>query len=102
MHPLENKVIGALKNVYDPEIPLNIYDLGLVYSLEIDEKTNDVRILMTLTTPNCPIAEDIPGIVMEEVKKVDGIGEVKVQLTFEPPWDMDKLTEEAKLQLGLM
>ena len=102
MHQLENKVIRALKNVYDPEIPLNIYDLGLVYSLEIDEKTNNVRILMTLTTPNCPIAEDIPGIVIEEVKKVDGVGEVNVQLTFEPPWDMDKLTDEAKLQLGLM
>ena len=101
-HPLEPKVIEALRKVYDPEIPVNLYDLGLIYSLEIDPATNDVRILMTLTTPNCPIAEDMPGIVKEEVGQVEGIGNVQVDLTFDPPWDMDKLSDEAKLELGLM
>jgi FeS assembly SUF system protein len=102
MHPLEIKVIEALRNVFDPEIPVNIYDLGLIYYLGVDDQTNNVQILMTLTTPNCPIAEDMPGIVRDEVKKVEGIGEVKVDLTFDPPWDMDKLTDEAKLELGLI
>lgn len=102
MHPLEIKVIEALRTVFDPEIPVNIYDLGLIYYLGLDATTNDVRILMTLTTPNCPVAEDMPGIVSEEVKKVPGVGKVTVDLTFDPPWDMDKLTDEAKLELGLL
>jgi len=101
MNLLEIKVIEALRKVYDPEIPVNLYDLGLIYDLRINEKS-DVYILMTLTTPNCPIAEDMPGIVLEEVKKVEGVGEVTVDLTFEPPWDSDRLTDEAKLELGLM
>ena len=102
MHPLEIKVIEALRRVFDPEIPVNVYDLGLIYYLGIDEQTNNVRILMTLTTPNCPIAEDMPGIVRDEVKQVEGVGEVQVDLTFDPPWDMDKLSDEAKLELGMM
>jgi FeS assembly SUF system protein len=102
MHPLEIQVIEALRKVFDPEIPVNIYDLGLIYYLGIDDKTNDVRILMTLTTPKCPVAEDMPGVVMDEVKKVEGVGKVQVDLTFDPPWDMDKLTDEAKLELGLL
>ena len=99
--PLEINVIEALRKVYDPEIPVNLYDLGLIYDLKIDENKN-VYILMTLTTPNCPIAEDMPNIVRQEVLKVEGIKDVKVELTFDPPWDFEKLTDEAKLELGLM
>ena len=90
-----------MKRVLDPEIPINIYDLGLIYNLKIDDQHN-VEILMTLTTPNCPIAEDMPGIVQEEVSRVEGVGKVKVELTFEPPWDMANLSEEAKVELGLI
>ncbi|MEI7501162.1 MAG: DUF59 domain-containing protein [Bacteroidota bacterium] len=100
--PFEAKVIDALKSVFDPEIPVNIYDLGLIYNLKIDEKTNDVYILMTLTTPNCPVAEDMPGQVQDAVKLVGGVGSVKVELTFEPPWDKDMLSESALLELGLL
>ena len=100
-NPFEQSVIDALKRVFDPEIPINIYDLGLIYNLKIDPDHN-VDILMTLTTPNCPIAEDMPGIVQEEVRQVEGIGKVKVELTFEPPWDMANLSEEAKVELGLI
>ncbi|MFH1297282.1 MAG: SUF system Fe-S cluster assembly protein [Bacteroidota bacterium] len=98
---IENKVISALRTVFDPEIPVNIYDLGLIYDLQIDDY-NNVYILMTLTTPNCPVAEDMPGMVMNGIKLIEGIGEVNVELTFEPPWDMDKLTDEAKLELGML
>ena len=98
---IENKVISALRMVFDPEIPVNIYDLGLIYAMNIDENKN-VYILMTLTTPNCPVAEDMPTMVHDEVKLIEGIGEVKVELTFEPPWDVDKLTDEAKLELGML
>jgi FeS assembly SUF system protein len=98
---LEEKVIDALKRVFDPEIPINIYDLGLIYELKIDDQHN-VYIKMTLTTPNCPIAEDMPGMVYKEVKSVDGVLEVKVDLVFEPPWDKDMLSEAALLELGLL
>jgi FeS assembly SUF system protein len=101
MNPIEIKVIEALRKVYDPEIPVNLYDLGLIYALTIDDQSN-VYILMTLTTPNCPVAEDMPGVVLEEVKKVEGVGEVRVELTFEPPWTIENLTDEAKLELGLL
>jgi FeS assembly SUF system protein len=96
----ENEVIQALRKIHDPEIPVNIYDLGLIYELKIDDDYN-VYILMTLTTPNCPVAEDMPGIVRKEVSRVEGIKSVHIDLTFEPPWDMDKLTDEARLELGL-
>ncbi|MEI6436274.1 MAG: iron-sulfur cluster assembly protein [Bacteroidota bacterium] len=100
--PIEAKVIAAIRSVFDPEIPVNIYDLGLIYNLQVNEQTNDVYILMTLTTPNCPVAEDMPGEVQETVKLVEGIGNVKVELTFEPPWDKDMLSESALLELGLL
>ncbi|MCX6282298.1 MAG: SUF system Fe-S cluster assembly protein [Bacteroidetes bacterium] len=100
-NPFEQSVIDALRRVFDPEIPINIYDLGLIYNLKIDIDHN-VDILMTLTTPNCPIAEDMPGMVQEEVSRVEGVGKVKVELTFEPPWDMANLSEEAKVDLGLI
>ncbi|MDD4553871.1 MAG: SUF system Fe-S cluster assembly protein [Bacteroidales bacterium] len=100
--PFEEKVIAALRTVFDPEIPVNIYDLGLIYNLKIDENTRDVYILMTLTTPNCPVAEDMPGQVEDAVRLVEGVGKVKVELTFEPPWDKDMLSEAALLELGLL
>jgi len=100
--PFEAKVIASLRSVFDPEIPVNLYDLGLIYNLQINENTHDVYILMTLTTPNCPVAEDMPGQVQEAVKMVEGVGDVKVELTFEPPWDKDMLSEAALLELGLL
>lgn len=100
--PFEAKIIAALRSVFDPEIPVNIYDLGLIYNLQVSEGTNDVYILMTLTTPNCPVAEDMPGQVQEAVKLVEGVGEVRVELTFEPPWDKEMLSESALLELGLL
>ncbi len=97
---LETKIISAIKTIYDPEIPVNIYDLGLIYQIEVDaDKT--VRILMTLTTANCPEAEVLPGEVMEAVRAIDGVGQVEVNLTFDPPWSQDNLSEEARLELGL-
>ena len=100
--PIETLVIDALKTVFDPEIPINIYDLGLIYDLRIDPVTHDVYVLMTLTTPNCPVAEDIPGQVETAVRGIEGIGKVSVELTFEPPWDKDRLSEAALLELGLL
>ncbi len=100
--PFEAKIIAALRSVFDPEIPVNIYDLGLIYNLQINEQTNDVYILMTLTSPNCPVAEDMPLEVQETVKIVEGVGSVKVELTFEPPWDKEMLSESALLDLGLL
>ncbi len=99
--PLEEKVIAALRNVHDPEIPLNIYDLGLIYELKINDRS-DVYIRMTLTSPNCPVAESIPGEVRDAVKTVEGVNEVMVDLVFEPPWDKDMLSEEALAELGLL
>jgi FeS assembly SUF system protein len=101
MNPIEPKIIEALRRVHDPEIPVNIYDLGLVYELNIDDH-NNVIIVMTLTSPNCPIAEDIPGMVKEEVSKVEGTGTVEVNLVFDPPWDIAMISDEAKLELGLL
>ena len=98
---LESRIIDALKKVYDPEIPVNIYDLGLIYEITIDYESN-VLIRMTLTAPNCPVAEDMPGIVREEVMKVDGIKDVVVELVFDPPWDQNKISKDALLDLGLL
>ncbi|MEI7662177.1 MAG: iron-sulfur cluster assembly protein [Bacteroidota bacterium] len=100
--PFEAKIIAAIRSVFDPEIPVNIYDLGLIYNLQINEETSDVNILMTLTSPNCPVAEDMPDQVRDVVKMVEGVGNVKVELTFEPPWDKDMLSESALLELGLL
>ncbi len=102
INPFEAKVIAAVRSVFDPEIPVNIYDLGLIYNLQIDEETKDVYILMTLTSPNCPVAEDMPDQVRDAVRLVEGVGTVTVELTFEPPWDKDMLSESALLELGLL
>ena len=97
----EEQVINALKRIHDPEIPINIYDLGLIYELKIDDEFN-VYVKMTLTTPNCPVAEDMPGLVKSEVKNTEGVKEVTIDLVFDPPWDKDMLSEAALLELGLL
>jgi len=94
-------IIETLKTIYDPEIPVNIHELGLIYEVKLDDNFN-VHILMTLTTPNCPVAESLPEEVKEKVSNIDGVNEVEIELTFEPPWTMEMLSEEAKLELGLM
>ena len=98
---LDKKIVDAIKNVYDPEIPVNIWDLGLIYKLDTDDE-NNVDIDMTLTAPNCPVADSLPIEVREAVKNVEGVNKVKVNLTFDPPWYADLMTEEAKLELGLL
>ena len=99
--PLQEQIVAALKGVYDPEIPVNIYDLGLIYKVDISE-TGSVNINMTLTAPGCPVAETFPGIVEQTVESVDGVSEAHVELVWDPPWTMEMMTEEAKLELGLM
>ena len=100
MSDIKSKVIEEIKKIYDPEIPVNIYELGLIYKIEVDDK-NKVNIDMTLTSPNCPVAESLPGEVENAAKAVDGIGEVQLELVWDPPWDMDRLGEAARLELGL-
>ena len=98
---IEANIVKALKTVYDPEIPVNIYELGLIYEIRVDEKFN-VEIDMTLTAPNCPVADELPIEVREKVKEIEGVHEVDVKLVFNPPWDQSMLSEEAKLELGLL
>lgn len=94
-------IIEALRKVFDPEIPVNIYDLGLIYEINISDESK-VHVLMTLTSPNCPVAETLPVEVRDKTLSVDGVREADVELTFEPPWDQEMLSEEAKLELGLL
>ena len=100
MSDLKKKVILEIKKIYDPEIPVNIYELGLIYNIEIDEK-NKVNIDMTLTSPNCPVAESLPNSVKDNVLKVDGVTDVDLNLVWDPPWDKEKMSEAAKLELNL-
>ena len=97
----EEKIVTMLKTVYDPEIPVNLYDLGLIYKVDIDEEHN-VRIDMTLTAPNCPAADFILEDVRQKIESIDGVKSVEVNLVFEPEWDRDMMTEEAKLELGML
>jgi FeS assembly SUF system protein len=97
---IEEKIIAALKEVYDPEIPVNIYEIGLIYEIKVEDDFH-VHIVMTLTTPNCPVAESLPAEVRQKVKEVEGVRDVDLELTFEPPWDMSMLTPEARLELGI-
>lgn len=97
---LESMIVDALKRVYDPEIPVNVYDLGLIYEIETKDSTADIT--MTLTAPNCPMADILLGDVETYVGDVTGIDKVNINLTFDPPWDKDMLSEEARLELGLM
>ena len=97
---LGQELIAALKTVYDPEIPVDIYELGLIYKVDVADN-KDVTIDMTLTAPGCPVAGEMPGMVKDAVKTVKGIGEVKVNMTFDPPWTPDRMSEEAKLELNM-
>tara|TARA_X000000950_G_scaffold277130_1_gene366060 strand:+ start:3945 stop:4262 length:318 start_codon:yes stop_codon:yes gene_type:complete len=98
---IKNDIVTALQGVYDPEIPVSIYDLGLIYDIILEEN-GDVKIIMTLTTPHCPEAQSIPEKVADVVAVLNGVNEVKVEITWEPPWTQEKMTEEAKLELGLI
>ncbi|OIQ64160.1 putative 1,2-phenylacetyl-CoA epoxidase, subunit D [mine drainage metagenome] len=100
-HPLYDAVVSACRTVFDPEIPVNIYDLGLVYTIEINDE-NEVDILMTLTAPGCPVAGEMPGWVADAVEPLAGIKQVNVAMTFDPPWGMDMMSDEARLELGFM
>ena len=100
MNNLKNKIIEEIKKVFDPEIPVNIYELGLIYKLEVD-KENKVNVDMTLTSPNCPVAESLPNEVKENIMKVEGVSDVNLNLVWEPPWSKDKMSEAAKLELNL-
>ena len=100
MSDIKNQVIEEIKKIYDPEIPVNIYELGLIYKIEVDEK-NKVNINMTLTSPNCPVAESLPKEVKENIMKMEGVSDVNLNLVWEPPWDKDKMSEAAKLELNL-
>ena len=100
MDDIKNKVIEEIKKIYDPEIPVNIYELGLIYKVEVDEK-NKVNLDMTLTSPNCPVAESLPNQVKESIMKVVGVSDVNLNLVWEPPWDKEKMSEAAKLELNL-
>jgi FeS assembly SUF system protein len=98
--PLKDRVIEAIRSVYDPEIPVNVYDLGLIYTLDIDENSA-VSVTMTLTAPGCPVAGVLPGQVESAIKAVEGVCDAHVQLVWDPPWDRDCMSDEAKLALGL-
>ncbi len=98
---LGEKIVRVLKTIYDPEIPVDIYELGLIYDVFVNEE-NDVKILMTLTSPNCPVAESLPMEVEEKVKSLDLVRGAEVEITFDPPWTQDLMSEEAKLELGLL
>ncbi len=95
------KIVEKLKTIYDPEIPVDIYELGLIYDVFVNEN-NDVKILMTLTSPNCPVVETLPVEVEEKIKTIDEVRNAEVEITFEPPWNQDLMSEEAKLELGFL
>jgi len=97
---LQPKIVAAIKTVFDPEIPVNVYDLGLIYEILVDQ-SRVAGIRMTLTAPNCPAAQWLPGQVEQKVKAVEGITDAKVDVVFDPPWDRDRMSDAAKLQLGM-
>lgn len=97
---IEDQVVAALKSCFDPEVPVNIYELGLIYGIDVDPLGN-VGVRMTLTSPACPVAGSLPGEVERKIRAIPGVGDVKVQLVWEPPWDKDRMTEAARLQLGI-
>ena len=100
MTDLKDKIITEIKKIYDPEIPVNIYELGLIYKIEVSEK-NDILIEMTLTSPNCPVAESLPNSVKVNILKINGIKNVDLKLVWDPPWTKEKMSEAAKLELNL-
>ncbi|MFO7370423.1 MAG: SUF system Fe-S cluster assembly protein [Bacteroidales bacterium] len=98
---LEVEIVNTLKNIFDPEIPVNIYDLGLIYDIETDEQQH-VKITMTLTAPNCPVADVLPNEIKEKVESIPGVAGVDVNLVFDPPWDQSMMSEEALFELGML
>lgn len=98
---LGEKIVRVLKTIYDPEIPVDIYELGLIYDVMVSSD-NEIKILMTLTTPNCPVAESLPMEVEEKVKSMDEVSDCEVEITFDPPWTQELMSEEAKLELGML
>ena len=101
MEELENTIVDVLKSIYDPEIPVDVYELGLIYEVKIDKDFN-VQIEMTLTSPNCPVAESMPKEVEDKVADIPKVKSAKVNIVFDPPWDKDMMSEEAKLELGFL
>ena len=97
---LKEKIIAEIKKIYDPEIPVNIYELGLIYDIKVD-KDNNVKVDMTLTTPNCPVAESLPIEVKDSIIAIEGVGKVDLDLVWDPPWDKSMMSESAKLELNL-
>ena len=97
----KEKIINEIKKIYDPEIPVNIYELGLIYKIEVNENSKKAFIEMTLTSPNCPVAESLPNSVKENILKIDEINDVDLKLVWDPPWTKDKMSEAAKLELNL-
>ena len=100
MNDIKNKVIEEIKKIYDPEIPVNIYELGLIYKIDVDQK-NNVKVDMTLTSPYCPVAESLPNQVKETIIKIAGVSDVDLKLVWEPPWTKDRMSEAAKLELNI-
>lgn len=100
-HALYDQVVEACRTVFDPEIPVNIYDLGLIYTIEINDQ-NEVRAIMTLTAPGCPVAGEMPGWLQDAIAPVPGVQHVEVELVWDPPWGMDMMSDEARLELGFM
>src|SRR5690606_34630939 len=101
VNDLGENIVRTLKTIFDPEIPVDIYELGLIYDVFVNENY-DVKILMTLTSPNCPVAETLPMEVKEKVSSINMVKEVEIELTFDPPWEKDMMSEEAKLELGML
>ena len=101
MSKLKEKIVEEIKKIYDPEIPVNIYELGLIYKIEVVEDQKKVIIEMTLTTPNCPVADSLPKMVKNNILKIDEVSEVDLKLVWEPPWTKEKMSEAAKLELNL-
>ena len=102
MPDLKERVIGTLKTIFDPEIPVNIYDLGLIYKLEVNENSGEVLIEMTLTSPSCPVAESLPREAENKVRAISGVSNVRLTLVWDPPWSPDQLSDAAKLQLNIL
>lgn len=98
---LKDEIIKELKTCYDPEIPVDVYELGLIYEVNVDPG-NNVELIMTLTSPSCPVAESLPAEIEQKVREVEGVESVKLELVFDPPWDMEMMSEEAKLELGML
>ncbi len=100
-HPLYEPVVEACRSIYDPEIPVNIYDLGLIYTIDINSE-NAVKVTMTLTAPGCPVAGEMPGWIVDAIEPLAGVKDVDVELTWDPPWGMEMMSDEARLELGFM